>query len=210
MFLELIDHHFDETHILRKYINRSTIKISYCTMNNVKDHISKHNAKASNDKKENDDDENDRKCNCTRKFKGNCPLQGHCLQKSVIYQAHVTTNDKTMTYTGMAKNSFKERFYKHNSTIQERPSKENVTTLSDYVWKLKDRNTPFTIKWSIKTKAYAFSSGGKNCDLCITEKMTILLADPRYSLNQRNELLAKCPHKRRFCLVQHCENSAIT
>ena len=36
---------------------------------------------------------------------------------------------------------------------------------------------------------------GRCCDLCITEKLAILLVDQRYSLNQRNELLAKCPHK---------------
>ena len=177
-------------------------------MNNVKDHIAKHNAKVSNNMKNNDD--NKRKCNCSRKYKGKCPLQGNCLQGPVVYQAHVATSNKTMIYTGMAKNTFKERWYKHNSTIEDRPSKENVTTLSDYVWKLKDQNIPFNIKWSIKSRAYAFSSGGRCCDLCISEKMTILLADQRYSLNQRNELLAKCPHKRSFCLIKYCESSPIT
>ena len=98
----------------------------------------------------------------------------------------------------------------HNATIKKRPLKEKVTTLSDYVWKLKDQKVPFTIKWAIKSKAYAFSSGGKSCDLCITEKMTIMLADQRYSLNQRKELLSKCPHKRQFCLKKHSENSTIT
>ena len=210
MFLQLIDHHFDRTHILRKYFNRSTVKVSYRTLNNVKKHISKHNAKVSNNLKKSDENENERKCNCTKKSKKNCPLEGHCLQKSVIYQAHVTTNNKTMTYTGMTKNTFKQRFNGHNATIKKRPLKEKVTTLSDYVWKLKDQKVPFTIKWAIKSKAYAFSSGGKSCDLCITEKMTIMLADQRYSLNQRKELLSKCPHKRQFCLKKHSENSTIT
>ena len=70
----------------------------------------------------------------------------------------------------------------------KRPTKEKVTTLSEYIWKLKDQKTPFSIKWSVKAKAYAFSSGGKRCDLCITEKMVILLSDPRYSLNQRSKM----------------------
>ena len=209
LFLKLVDDHFPQNHVLHQQFNRSTIKISYCTMSNVKDHIDKHNAKVSSNKKNNDDDD-ERKCNCTRKYKGKCPLQGNCLQSSVVYQAHVATSNKTMVYTGMTKNTFKQRFSTHNAAIEKRPPKESVTTLSDYVWKLKDKNIPFSIKWSIKTRAYAFSSGGKRCDLCTTEKMTILLADQRHSLNQRNELLAKCIHKRPFCLINYCENSAIT
>ena len=209
LFLKLVDDFFPHNHILHQHFNRSTIKISYCTMSNVKDHIAKHNAKISNSMKNNDDN-NKKTCNCARKYKGKCPLDGNCLQGPVVYQAHVTTNKKTMVYTGMAKNTFKERWYKHNSTIEKRPSKENVTTLSDYVWKLKDQNTPFNIKWSIKSRAYAFSSGSRKCDLCISEKLTILLANQRYSLNQRSELLAKCIHKRPFCLINYCENSPIT
>ena len=210
IFLGLINRHFDETHILRKYFNRNTVKISYRTLNNVKKHIAKHNAKVNNNKKKSEESKDERECNCPKKSKDNCPLDGHCLQKSIIYQAHITTKNKTMTYTGMTKNTFKQRFNGHNATIKKRPTKEKVTTLSEHIWKLKDQKTPFNIKWSIKAKAHAFSSGGKRCDLCITEKMTILLSDPRYSLNQRTEILAKCPHKRAFRLKEYSENSTIT
>ena len=110
----------------------------------------------------------------------------------------------------MTKNTFKERFNGHNATIKKRPTKEKVTTLSEYIWKLKDQKTPFSIKWSVKAKAHAFSSGGKRCDLCITEKMVILVSEPRYSLNQRSEILEKCPHKRPFRLKEYSENSTIT
>ena len=208
LFLKLIDDYIPKENPLHKYLNRSTIKVSYCTFSNVKDHIAKNNAKVSSNMNENPQDE--RKCNCTRKFKGKCPLQGNCLQESVVYQAHIVANNVTKIYTGMTKNKFKERFLAHNATIEKRPLMEKVTTLSDYIWKLKDRNTPFNITWSIKSKAYSFSSGSKKCDLCITEKMTILLTNSRHSLNQRNELLSKCPHKRYFCLKEYCENSSIT
>ena len=87
---------------------------------------------------------------------------------------------------------------------------EKVTTLASHVWELKDNNIPFDIKWSIKTKAYAFSSGSKSCDLCLSEKMTIILADPHHSLNQRDELLAKCVHKRFYCLSEYCESSTVS
>lgn len=179
-------------------------------MSNVKDHISKNNAKVYNESSKQATDE--RKCDCTRKFKGNCPLQGNCLQKSVVYQAHIKNknNNKTMIYTGMTKNSFKSRFLAHNAAIVKRPTMEKVTTLASHVWELKDNNIPFDIKWSIKTKAYAFSSGSKSCDLCLSEKMTIILADPHHSLNQRDELLAKCVHKRFYCLSEYCESSTVS
>ena len=34
--------------------------------------------------------------------------------------------------------------------------KEKVTTLSEFIWKLKDQKTPFSIKWSVKAKAHSF------------------------------------------------------
>ena len=79
------------------------------------------------------------------------------------------------------------------------------TGLSKYVWKLKKSgwtmDTDFKIKWSILTKAHTFSLGGKRCDLCLTEKTTILLhKDKRTLLNQRDEILAKCRHKAKHCL----------
>ena len=209
-FLKLIDHHFHNNHPLHEFFNRSSIKVSYSTTSNTKNHIAKNNAKIINSVTENENNQDERKCNCTRKTKDKCPNNGNCLEKSVVYQAHVTANAKTMIYTGMTKNTFKQRFNGHNATIKKRPTKERVTTLSDHIWKLKDSNTPFSITWSIKSKAYAFSSGSKKCDLCITEKLTILSADPRYSLNQRSELLAKCPHKRAFNLKEYFESSAIT
>ena len=160
--------------------------------------------------KKSDDNDDGNMCNCRPKVKDKCPLPGQCLQKSVVYQAHVATKNKTMIYTGMTKNSFKQRFNAHNATIVKRPTKEKVTTLSEHVWKLKDNNIPFKITWSIKSKAYSFSSGSKKCDLCITEKLTILRSNPRFSLNQRTELLSKCPHKKYFCLGEYSNNSAIT
>ena len=44
------------------------------------------------------------------------------------------------------------------------------------------------------------SSGGKVCDLCITEKLTILMADPNATLHKRDEIMTKCKHKRKYVL----------
>ena len=55
--------------------------------------------------------------------------------------------------------------------------------------------------WSIKARGHAFSSGGKACDLCLTENLTILTADQNTMLNRRDELLETCRHRRKHLLV---------
>ena len=61
--------------------------------------------------------------------------------------------------------------------------------------------------WKISHKAHAYQPGKTcGCDLCLTEKVVILLGHdgpekiPRSTilLNRRTELLQKCRHKRKF------------
>ena len=42
---------------------------------------------------------------------------------------------------------------------------------------------------SLYYRGHAFSSGGRACDLCLTEKRVILIADQNSMLNKRDELL---------------------
>ena len=56
----------------------------------------------------------------------------------------------------------------HKSTFNKVP--DSHTTLSSYIWKLKDKGIPYEVKRSIKARGHAFSSGGQACDLCLTEK----------------------------------------
>ena len=105
-FLTLVDKHFPKDHKLRKIFNRNTIKISYSCMNNTKQIIDKHNKLILNSSKHDETTGNrvDKKsCNCRQKV--TCPLNGNCLQSSVIYQATVTRNDNntTETYIGLRK-----------------------------------------------------------------------------------------------------------
>ena len=41
-----------------------------------------------------------------------------------------------------------------------RKKPEFHTTLSSYIWKLKDKKIDYEIKWSIKARGQVFSSGG--------------------------------------------------
>ena len=202
-FLKLIDKHFPKTHKLHKSINRHTVKVSYSTMNNMGTNITKINTKVIKKSKK----KKPRKaCNCLSKTI--CPLKGKCNKEeneSVVYKGLVKCRDeqnniiKPLSYIGCTSNEFKKRWYSHNSTF-EQPDHKSPTTLSTYIWKLKNRGLTPMVKWSVLYKAHAFSSGSKQCNLCLKEKLTILEADPKTILNKRDELLEKCRHKGYFML----------
>ena len=88
-FLHLVKKCFPKKHPLSKIFNRSKVKVSYCTMNNMKRQISKHNAKVRQNNK--NQKRNSESCNC--RIKKDCPLDGNCLIKSVVYQASVSCNN---------------------------------------------------------------------------------------------------------------------
>ena len=136
------------------------------------------------------------KCNCRNK--NTCPIPGECNQKNVVYQVEIWGDNKIMYYYGSTED-FKTRYYKHKASFNKRQSQH--TTLSSYIWKLKDNNIPYEIKWSIKAKGHTFSSGGRECDLCLTEKLVILTENQNTMLNKRDELLETCRYCRKHMLV---------
>lgn len=206
-FLKLLDKHFPKGSELHRYFNRSKVKISYCTMNNLKKYVNKHNSKILNKKSEN---EAGRTCNCRKDpdtGEVKCPLQKKCLTKNIVYRAVVTAKEKDVkefpakTYYGLTSQTFKDRYNKHTSTFRHRS--ENQTSLSSFTWRMRDRGLTPEIEWKIHKKAHPYSSGSTTCDLCLTEKTTILRAKKRI-LNKRDEILNKCIHKKDF-LLNTCE-----
>ena len=83
-FLAILKSSFTATNPLHKIFNKNTVKLSYSCMPNLKTIINNHNKKNNTNR---DDPPPERQCNCRQK--NNCPLQGHCLAKSIIYQAKV-------------------------------------------------------------------------------------------------------------------------
>ena len=192
-FLFLIDKHFKNSS-LHKYFNRKTIKISYCCMPNMENIISNHNRKLM---KTNTVSHSIKKCNCIdTNF---CPLQGNCVQSSVVYKADVTTSTSTSTYIGLASNTFKERYNNHLSTLRYK-HKENHTTLSKYIWQLKSEGIQYDIKWSIIGHAPAYNKVSKKCHLCLLEKTNIIMSRNSNSLNKRTEIMNKCRHREKHLL----------
>ena len=117
----------------------------------------------------------------------------------MIYQADIHYGNQIKTYFGSTKNDFKTRFLQHMSSFNRRPLKSS-TLLAKHIWQLSSKNIPYEMKWSIKARAHAFSSGSKKCDLCISEKLAILKADPKTLINRRDEILEKCRHNGVFSL----------
>ena len=130
-FLKLVDKHFNKDHPLHKYFNRSKIKVSYCTMPIMKQHINKHNAKILRGKQ---DTIETRSCN----FRSSqlCPVNGQCLQKSLVYQADVKCQNTVKTYYGLTELTFKERYNKHTFSFRDL-EQQHSTSLSTYLAKCK-------------------------------------------------------------------------
>ena len=117
----------------------------------------------------------------------------------VHIQNTVTTSDDTKEYIGLTSNTFKQRYTCHKSTFTNK-NKAHSTSLSTYIWQLKDQNTPFTVDWSIMGRAQSYSRKTRNCQLCTLEKTQITLADPSRTLNKRNEIISKCRHRDKWLL----------
>ena len=192
-FLGLIEKHFPPHHKYRSLFNKNNVKVSYSSTENMENVIKRHNAKILNTSKS----QATRTCNCP--VKSNCPLQENCLKKCIIYKATVTSENSKKIYYGQSEPEFKSRLANHTKSFKYR-SYEKDTELSKYIWSLKDREKPYDIAWSIAATASQYKCGTRKCDLCITEKYMIAMAEPETLLNSKSELISKCRHCNKFYL----------
>ena len=54
-----------------------------------------------------------------------------------------------------------------------------------------DKNTDFNIRWSVRRRATAYQNTTRMCNLCLAEKLEIIKADKKRSLNKRTELVSQ-------------------
>ena len=78
----------------------------------------------------------------------------------------------------------------------------NETELSKNVWDLKDHGLDNNLSWEIHKKASPYQCGSKRCDLCLSEKVSIICADPDTLLNKITELISRCHHANKFLLAK--------
>ena len=90
-----------------------------------------------NDTANNTNTKDAKTCSCQQK--NTCPLNGNCLQSSLIYRATVTRKDNrtTETYIGLTENDFKTRYRNHTTSFQYTKHR-NSTELSTLIWTLKE------------------------------------------------------------------------
>ena len=174
------------------------MKISYSCSKNLKAIIQAHNQKILSENTQLQTEE--KKCNCQKNRKNKCPLNGHCVQANVIYQA-TTTERHPKKYIGSTEN-FKKRYQSHTFSFRHE-SNSHATTLSQHIW---DRNLGQEpeLKWEILDKAMPYRKGGRYCGLCTTEKIHIMrnMQNPQY-LNRRTEISQKCRHRAKFRLKNY-------
>ena len=138
-----------------------------------------------------------RMCNC--RVKSECSMDGKCLTKCIVYKAEVEANNGKCVYYGASEGEFKTRYNNHTKSFRSRRYC-NESELSKYIWKLKDNNTNFILKWSIASLASPCKCGTRKCDLCLSEIVSIVRADPKFLLNKTTELVSKCRHRNKFLL----------
>ena len=94
-FLCLGDKCFPAGHKLRKIFNRNTLKLSYSCMPNVQQIINGRNQTVLKILAQLAQDQAGKSCNCRKKDE--CSLEGNCLSKGIVYQAKVTSMNRTET-----------------------------------------------------------------------------------------------------------------
>ena len=195
-FLSLLEKHFPKGHPLHKVINKNNVKVSYRCMPNFKQKVAMHNSRI---RRSQTQINNQPGCNCTGGTE-ECPLRGSCKIKGVIYRADVASPGlTTQTYTGLTSNTFKQRFYGHSHSFNNRDSTTS-TTLSSYIWDLKDKGRDFNLSWNVIDRGKAFNPVTRRCNLCVKEKFHIIFQPEGASLNKRSELFSTCRHRKKDLL----------
>ena len=161
-------------------------------MKNVAAIISSHNSKVLNTAPE----QVTRTCNCRQP--NTCPLNGQCLTECVVYKATVSVPQKPdKHYYGLTEGSFKTRYNNHTHSFRKDTCR-NETELSKHIWELKDSSQSYTVDWTIVQRASPYRCGTRRCDICLTEKMVIAMANPSSTLNKRAEIISTCRHRTKF------------
>ena len=168
--------HFPKNNKYHKIFKLNTLKLSYCGTTNV-GNIKQHNSKVLS--KTNDN--NNRKCNCQSKT--HYPLHGECLTQCLVYKATSTTSSNSFVHYRTSEWEFKTRYNNHSKSFRHCECM-NETELSKHMWNLKDQ------------------CGSTRCDLCLSEKVSIICADPDTLLNKRTELISKFCHRNKFFLAK--------
>ena len=129
-----------------------------------------------------------------------CPLGGKCLTENVLYKATCSADrEPDMEYIGLTAPEFKFRYTNYTTSFKNEHSGQS-TTLKSYYWKMKKQGKNPRVSFEILRVVPSFTPEVGRCALCTAEKLAILKADPKKTLNKRSEIMSICRHKRKFIL----------
>ena len=136
-----------------------------------------------------------RACNCDKPE--DWPLTGYGTGvQCVVYKATISAPNHADKYNyGLSEPEFKSRYANHKSSLR------NTTQLSKYYWELRDKGVDkkdIKVDWRIERQAHKYQCGTRRCDLCLTEKVVIALADKSTMLNKRSEIISACSHRTKY------------
>ena len=203
-FIQLVKKHFPKSSPMHHIFNTKNLKVSYKTTTNMASTIKGHNSRTICGDIQPEDT---RGYNCHGGVT-TCPLNGKCMEKSLIYRAEVTSAEGRRHYYRQTARTFKERYYGHHHDLQH-AGKSESTSLSTYVWKLREKEVEPTVSWHKVCSAKPYKLGGKMCSLCLAEKTEIARDTSGEMLNKRSELMHKCLHKQKFKLDNFCVNQHV-
>ena len=115
----------------------------------------------------------------------NCPLNGECYTQCLVYKVTSTTSTNSFVYYGTSKGEFKSRYNNHTKSSRHHECM-NETELLKHVWNFKDHGLDNNLSWGICKKASPYQCGSKCCELCLSEKVSIICGDPDTLLKQKN------------------------
>ena len=119
-FFAILKKHFPPGSPLSKVFNKKTVKMSYSCLPSMKTIVASHNKQLLRRPPE----EHRGGCNC-RSGVENCPLDGQCKLRSIVYNATIQSREGEREYVGQTTKTFKERFNSHKSDAKI-PSREKV------------------------------------------------------------------------------------
>ena len=129
-----------------QFLLRQSKQLSYPCILKIKTKTNTHNREILR----NMPPKNIKDCNCQQKE--NCPINGACLQKSLVYYAAISCNNKNYKpklCKGSCELSFKKRYSNHKKLFSVPLYKHN-TKLSTKYWNLKTMQLNPRISWKIK------------------------------------------------------------
>ena len=123
------------------------------------------------------------------------------MEKGVVYEASITSaNRDKRVYVGSTSSSLKKRISNHSCDFRSK-KREHNTTMSSYVWSLKEEGEDPLVTYRILRRARLYTPTARKCALCTAEKVLIAKGEERTMLNKKSEISGKCRHRTKHLLA---------